>query len=105
MALPIIHLIKEISMNTTQILGEAPGIQYQKKTDKTETKTNQSLTDTIIIGRFMRGRFDKPMTIHKGNIRGELGYEPNNPDYICVRDTLDRGVPSVQVLRVPPNIG
>lgn len=105
MALPIIHLIKEISMNTTQILGEAPGIQYQKKTDKTETKTNQSLTDTVIIGRFMRGRFDKPMTIHKGNIRGELGYEPNNPDYICVRDTLEREVPSVQVLRVPPNNG
>lgn len=105
MALPIIHSIKEISMNTTQILGEAPGIQYQKKTDKTETKTNQSLTDTIIIGRFMRGRFDKPMTIHKGNIRGELGYEPNNPDYICVRDTLEREVPSVQVLRVPPNNG
>ena len=73
MALPIIHLIKEILMNTTQIIGEAPGIQYQKKTDKTETKTNQSLTDTIIIGRFMRGRFDAPMTIHKGNIRGELG--------------------------------
>ncbi|EPL1405377.1 hypothetical protein ACV2K9_003760, partial [Acinetobacter baumannii] len=75
-------------MNTTQIIGEAPGIQYQKKTDKTETKTNQSLTDTIIIGRFMRGRFDAPMTIHKGNIRGELGYEPNNPDYRCVQDAL-----------------
>ncbi|EQB9315082.1 hypothetical protein ACYYKY_000108 [Acinetobacter baumannii] len=92
-------------MNTTQIIGEAPGIQYQKKTDKTEIKTNQSLTDTIIIGRFMRGRFDAPMTIHKGNIRGELGYEPNNPDYRCVQDVLDRGVPSLQVLRVPPNIG
>ncbi len=92
-------------MNTTQIVGEAPGIQYQKKTDKTETKTNQSLTDTIIIGRFMRGRFDAPMTIHKGNIRGELGYEPNNPDYRCVQDALNREVPSVQVLRVPPNIG
>lgn len=63
-------------MNTTQILGEAPGIQYQKKTDKTETKTNQSLTDTIIIGRFKRGRFDMPMTIHNGNIRGQLGYDP-----------------------------
>ncbi|RZH47503.1 hypothetical protein EXD89_05180 [Acinetobacter pittii] len=36
---------------------------------------------------------------------GKNGYEPNNPDYICVRDTLERGVPSVQVLRVPPNVG
>lgn len=77
----------------------------RKKTDKTETKTNQSLTDTIIIGRFKRGRFDMPMTIHNGNIRGQLGYDPKNPDYICVQECLDRNVPSVQVLRVPPNIG
>lgn len=46
-----------------------------------------------------------PMTIHNGNIRGQLGYDPKNPDYICVQECLDRNVPSVQVLRVPPNIG
>ena len=92
-------------MNTTQVLGEATGIQYQKKTDKTEATTKQSLTNTIIIGRFKRGRFDEPMTIHKGNIRGQLGYDPKNPDYICVQECLERNVPSVQVLRVAPNIG
>nr|WP_275903708.1 hypothetical protein [Acinetobacter beijerinckii] len=48
----------------------------------------------------MRGRVDKPMTIHQGNIRGRLGYQPDNIDYIAVQDCLDTGVPSVLVLRV-----
>ncbi|OJU54256.1 MAG: hypothetical protein BGN93_02395 [Acinetobacter sp. 39-4] len=87
-------------MNTTKILGEGVGIQSQGIVDQTETQTNEGLTSALIIGRFMRGRVDKPMTIHQGNIRGQLGYEPNNTDYIAVQDCLDTGVPSVRVLRV-----
>ncbi|MFC6628592.1 hypothetical protein [Acinetobacter beijerinckii] len=87
-------------MNTTKILGEAVGIQSQGTIDKTETQTNEGLTSALIIGRFLRGRVDKPMTIHQGNIRGQLGYQPDNIDYIAVQDCLDTGVPSVQVLRV-----
>ena len=87
-------------MNTTKILGEAVGIQSQRVIDHTETQTNIGLTSAIIIGQFKRGRVDRPMTIHNGNIRGQLGYEPNNPYYNAVQDCLDTGVPSVQVLRV-----
>ena len=87
-------------MNTTKILGEAVGIQSQGVVDRTETQTNVGLTSAIIIGRFKRGRVDRPMTIHNSNIRGQLGYEPNNPYYMAVQDCLDTGVPSVQVLRV-----
>ena len=87
-------------MNTTKILGEAVGIQSQGTVDKTETQTKEGLTSALIVGRFKRGRVDKPMTIHQGNIRGQLGYEPNNIDYIAVQDCLDTGVPSIQVLRV-----
>ncbi|WP_151750539.1 hypothetical protein [Acinetobacter sp. TUM15131] len=87
-------------MNTTKILGEAIGIQSQGTVDKTETQTNTGLTSAVIVGQFMRGRIDQPMVIHQGNIRGQLGYEPQNPYYIAVQDCLDTGVPSVQVLRV-----
>ncbi|NNP70388.1 hypothetical protein [Acinetobacter sp. Ac_5812] len=87
-------------MNTTKILGEAIGIQSQGIIDNTETLTNEGLTSAVIVGQFIRGRFDKPMTIHKGNIRGQLGYEPQNPFYNAVQDCLDTGVPSIQVLRV-----
>ncbi len=87
-------------MNTTKILGEAIGIQSQGTVDKTETQTNTGLTSAVIVGQFMRGRIDQPMVIHQGNIRGQLGHEPQNPYYIAVQDCLDTGVPSVQVLRV-----
>ena len=91
-------------MNTTKILGEAVGIQSQGTVDKTETQTKEGLTSALIVGRFKRGRVDKPMTIHQGNIRGQLGYEPTNIDYQAVQDCLDTGVPSVQVLRVGPTL-
>ncbi|KXZ65131.1 hypothetical protein AVENLUH7437_01547 [Acinetobacter venetianus] len=87
-------------MNTIKILGEAIGIQSKGVVDKTETQTRDRLTSAMIVGRFMRGRTDKPMTIHQGNIRGQLGYEPNNLDYIAVQDCLDTGLPSIQVLRI-----
>ncbi len=87
-------------MITTKILGDAIGIQSQGTIDKTETQTNAGLTNAVIVGQFMRGRFDQPMVIHQGNIRGQLGHDPLNPYYNAVQDCLDTGVPSVQVLRV-----
>ena len=91
-------------MNTTKILGEAVGIQRQDIIDRTEEQTADGLIGAIILGRFKRGRVDAPMEIHQGNIRGQLGYDPKNPDYIAVQDCLDTGVPSVQVLRLKPSI-
>ena len=87
-------------MNTTKILGEAVGIQRQDIIDRTEEQTTDGLTGAVILGHFKRGRVDAPMEIHQGNIRGQLGYDPKNPDYIAVQDCLDTGVPSVQVLRL-----
>jgi hypothetical protein len=87
-------------MNTTKILGEAVGIQRQDIIDRTEEQTADGLTGAVILGRFKRGRLDAPMEIHQGNIRGQLGYDPKNPDYIAVQDCLDTDVPSVQVLRI-----
>ncbi len=91
-------------MNTTKILGEAVGIQRQDIIDRTEEQTADGLTGAVILGRFKRGRLDAPMEIHQGNIRGQLGYDPKNPDYIAIQDCLDTGVPSVQVLRLSGGI-
>ncbi|AYA01709.1 hypothetical protein BEN74_01630 [Acinetobacter sp. WCHAc010034] len=90
-------------MNTTKILGEAVGIQRQDIIDRTEEQIAEGLTGAVILGRFKRGRVDAPMAIHQGNIRGQLGHDPKNPDYIAVQDCLDTGVPSVQVLRLGQN--
>lgn len=88
------------AMEKYRIIGEAVGFQVGDLIDNTAGPISPTLTNGLIIGRFKRGRTDKPSVITQDNIRGELGYEPNNPDYIAVQDCLDTGVPSVQVLRV-----
>jgi hypothetical protein len=83
----------------TSILGNEPGIQYQGVTDKTGSTGSASINN-ILIGKFKRGRLDRPMTITKANIRGMLGFDPKNLDYVAVQDALDTNIPSIQVLRV-----
>lgn len=83
----------------TKIIGNEPGIQYQGTQDKTGT-TGAAPINNMIVGFFKRGRLDRPMTITKSNIRGLLGYDPKNLDYVSVQDALDTGVPSIQVMRI-----
>lgn len=84
---------------TTKVLGEAVGIQWQGVQDRTQGQPSSNGVP-LLVGSFKRGRLDKPMIIHNGNIQSELGYEPNNADYIAVQSMLDMGVPNVNVLRV-----
>ncbi|WP_228285140.1 hypothetical protein [Acinetobacter rathckeae] len=84
---------------TTKVLGEAVGIQWQGVQDRTQGQPSSNGVP-LLVGSFKRGRTDQPMIIHNGNIKSELGYEPNNADYIAVQSMLDLGVPSVNVLRV-----
>ena len=87
-------------MATTQkLLGEAVGIQFTGTRDETGTNPILGLTDGLIVGRFRRGRTDKPMRITQQNIRAELGYQPNNKFYQAVQNALDQ-FPFVWVLRV-----
>lgn len=89
-------------MEKYRIIGAAAGFQVGDIIDNTAGSITPTLTNGLIIGRFKRGRTDLPTVITQGNIRGELGYDPTNPDYIAVQDCLDTGVPSVQVLRLGP---
>ena len=85
----------------TEILANESGIQYTGVNDASSV-TGDYPIQGLMIGIFKRGRFDRPMTIHKGNIKAMLGFEPKNPYYLAVQDALDSGVPSVQVLRLEP---
>ena len=83
----------------TEILFNEPGIQYQGVSDAsggTETDPVQGL----MVGHFRRGRLDKPMIIHRDNIRAMLGHDPKNPYYTAVLDILGQGVPFIHVLRM-----
>ena len=85
--------------HVTTILGNEAGIQYQGVKDASSV-LGVPLINGLIVGQFKRGRLDRPMTITLENIRGTLGHDPDNPDYIAVMDALSAGVPSVQVMRV-----
>ena len=83
----------------TEILANESGIQYQGVNDASSV-TGEYPIQGLMTGIFKRGRFDRPMTIHKSNIKAMLGHEPKNPNYLAVQDALETGVPSVQVLRL-----
>ena len=86
----------------TEILFNEPGIQYQGVNDASGS-TGAYPIQGLIVGQFKRGRLDKPMTIHRDNIKAMLGYDPKNPCYTAVQDVLGSGVPNVQVLRISTN--
>lgn len=85
--------------HVTTILGNEVGIQYQGTRDASSL-TGAAQVSGLIVGQFKRGRLDQPMTITLENVKGTLGEDLDNPDYLAVLDALAGGVPSVQVMRV-----
>ncbi|MCU4334760.1 hypothetical protein [Acinetobacter pittii] len=85
--------------NTTKVLREQAGIQYQGVQDKSEADPRDTLSNAIFTGVFKRGRFDKPIKITSSNIRAKLGYDPSNLTYMAVEDCLKTGTPFVWVMR------
>lgn len=83
----------------TTILENEVGIQYQS-IKKSRNMPGQTSIGGLIIGIFKRGRLDRPMVITNENIRGTLGYDPENPHYIAVQDALASGLDRVLVLRL-----
>lgn len=84
---------------TVPVLGEAPNIQFTGVQDRSGTTPILGVVNALIVGKFRRGRVDKPVRITQSNIRKELGYEPNNADYQAVQGLLDQFA-FVDVLRV-----
>ena len=85
-------------METTRIIGNAVGIQYQGVTDQSGSAPAGRLVNGLIVGDFGRGRVDQPMFITKDTL-AQLGDE-SKPAYKTVADCLDTGVPGVWVVRV-----
>jgi hypothetical protein len=59
-----------------------------------------SLSNGVIIGKFKRGRMDKPFKVTASNYQALLGRDPSNPSYLAVEDCFKRGVSEVSILRV-----
>lgn len=87
-------------MIQSKILGEAAGIQYQGVKDESEVNQTGGITTGYLVGYFKRGFMGKPFAVTKDNFQALLGHDPSNPDYLAIEDVFNRGVPSLQVLRI-----
>lgn len=89
---------------TVNVLGQSVAVQFSGVEDRSGVTPIVGNSIGLIVGSFRRGRIDKPMYITNSNIRGELGYEPNNRYYQAVQNALD-DFRFVWVMRVenPPN--
>jgi len=85
-------------------IGSAAGIQHQGVIDKSESIGVRSLNNAVIVGRFKRGRMDRPFKVTIDNYKVLLGREPLNPSYMAVDDAFERGIDAVYVLRVGNSI-
>ncbi len=92
-------------MIESQMLGEAVGVQRNPIEDKTEGVVYPSVKNGVLVGKFKRGRMDKPFKVTKDNYRALLGYEPNNPSYTAVEDVFATGVSEVFVVRLGSHLG
>ncbi|WP_230657807.1 hypothetical protein [Psychrobacter sp. I-STPA10] len=87
-------------MIETKILGAAVGIQRGDVIDKTESTSLPPSNSAVIVGKFKRGRMDKPFRVTANNYQALLGHDPSNDSYNTVEDTLKQGVSEVWVQRV-----
>lgn len=87
-------------MIESKTLGAAVGIQRQGVIDKTESTTQDTASNGLIVGSFKRGRMDKPFLVTKNTYQALLGHDPTNPDYNAVEDALNQGVSGVWVRRI-----
>ncbi|WP_352309077.1 hypothetical protein [Psychrobacter sp. W2-37-MNA-CIBAN-0211] len=87
-------------MIESKTLGASAGIQRQDVIDNSETTVLPSLASGVIIGRFKRGRTDKPFTVTPASYKALLGHDPSNKSYLAVEDAFKRGISDVSILRV-----
>lgn len=87
-------------MIETKIISTAVGVQQGDVNDKTESTQVPSTQNGLIIGRFKRGRTDKPFKVNNLSYPGMLGRDINNPDYLTVEDAFNKGVSELWICRI-----
>lgn len=87
-------------MIDTKTLGAAAGIQRQDVIDRSADRVIPAWAKAVIVGRFKRGRMDKPFAVTANNYHALLGDDPFNPSYTVVDDAFIAGASEVMVMRV-----
>ena len=98
-----------MSIAFTRQLGAAPGVQLNPLRDDSELAAGTNGDQRFaIMGRFLRGRIDKPFVVNRGNVRQKLGKgEPIrvnalNLAWVQVVEALNNGAYEAVIQRLAP---
>lgn len=87
-------------MIDTKTLGAAAGIQRQGFIDQSGDRVIPAWARAVVVGRFKRGRMDKPFKVTANNYQTLLGNDPFNPSYTLVDDAFIAGASEIMVMRI-----
>ncbi|WP_352309081.1 BspA family leucine-rich repeat surface protein [Psychrobacter sp. W2-37-MNA-CIBAN-0211] len=87
-------------MIESKTLGHAAGIQRQDIIDNSESTDLPASQNGVIMGRFKRGRMDKPFAVTVNNYKALLGDDPFSPSFTVVDDAFIAGAGTLMIMRV-----
>lgn len=87
-------------MLNSKTLGRAVGISQDEVSGNTGPNVPSINPNGVIVGRFKRGRTDKPFKVNSINYKALLGEDRTNPSYTIVEDAFIAGATELWILRV-----
>lgn len=87
-------------MLNSKTLGRAVGISQDEVSGNTGPNVPSINPNGVIVGRFNRGRTDKPFKVNSINYKALLGEDRTNPSYTIVEDAFIAGAIELWILRI-----
>lgn len=87
-------------MLNSKTLGRAVGISQDEVSGNTGPNVPSINPNGVIVGRFKRGRTDKPFKVNSINYKALLGEDRTNPSYTIVEDAFIAGAIELWILRI-----
>lgn len=87
-------------MLNSKTLGRAVGISQDEVSGNTGPNVPSINPNGVIVGRFKRGRTDKPFKVNSTNYKALLGEDRTNPSYTIVQDAFIAGATELWILRI-----
>lgn len=87
-------------MLNSKTLGRAVGISQDEVSGNTGPNVPSINPNGVIVGRFKRGRTDKPFKVNSINYKALLGEDRANPSYTIVEDAFIAGATELWILRI-----
>ena len=87
-------------MLNSKTLGRAVGISQDEVSGNTGPNVPSINPNGVIVGRFKRGRTDKPFKVNSINYKALLGEDKSNPSYTIVEDAFIAGATELWILRI-----